>query len=231
MPSLLHVEPVQRYLSELFLCSVPEREGCVALTFDDGPNPRNTPELLDILARKNVPATFFVLGRQVRRHPEIARRTHEEGHELANHTDSHWPLPLLPRRLVRREVLRAEHAIRAITGEKPRFLRPPMGWFSHRTLDHLDELGYVPVIGSVHPRDSRQPPVDVILDRVRPRLTDGAILIFHDGGWRDGVSRANTLEAVDRLTDELLADGVRFLTVGQMTESPDPTADTTPDAN
>ena len=64
--SLLHVDPVRRYLSERFLCSVPEREGCVALTFDDGPNPRNTPGLLDMLVRKNVPATFFVLGRYVR---------------------------------------------------------------------------------------------------------------------------------------------------------------------
>ena len=219
--SLLHVDPIRRYLSEHFLCSVPERENCVALTFDDGPSPRNTPRLLDLLQRKGVRATFFVLGHRVRRFPEIARRAHDEGHELANHTDRHLPLPLLPKRMFVQQVRRAEHAIQAITGEKPRFLRPPMGWFSHRVLDLLAELDYVPVIGSVHPQDSRQPPVETILQRVRPRLSDGSIVILHDGGWHPRVDRGNTIEAVDRLTDELLADGVRFLTLSELAPGPD----------
>lgn len=217
--SLLHFDPVRQYLSERFLCAVPEREGCVALTFDDGPNPRNTPRLLDLLARKGVPATFFVLGRYVRRFPEIVRRAHDEGHEIANHTDRHVPLPLLPKSVLRRDVRRAERAIVDVTGRRPRFLRPPMGWFSHRTLEQIADLDYVPVIGNVHPRDSRQPPTDVILERMRPQLTDGSIIILHDGGWRPHVDRSNTIEAVDRLTDELLADGVRFLTLEEMTQS------------
>lgn len=215
--SLLHVDSVRRYLSERFLCSVPERANCVALTFDDGPNPRNTPALLDLLASKGIHATFFVLGRYLRHYPDLARRAHDEGHELENHTDNHLPLPLLPRRFVEAEVKRTEHELVKITGRRPRFLRPPMGWFSHRTLEQIAALDYVPVIGSIHPRDSRQPRTKVILDRIRPRLTDGAIIILHDGGWHPRVNRSKTIEAVDRLTDELLAEDVRFLTLEQMT--------------
>ena len=217
--SLLHVDPVRRYLSERFLCSVPEREGCVALTFDDGPNPRNTPGLLDLLARKNVPATFFVLGRYVRHYPDIVRRAYDEGHEIANHTDRHLPMTMLPPGILKRDVKRAERSIVRVTGQRPRFLRPPMGWFSHRTLSQIIDLDYVPVIGDVNPQDSRRPPVPTILERVRARLTDGSIVIFHDGGWRPGVDRSNTVEAVDRLTDELLEDGVRFLTLEGLTRS------------
>lgn len=216
MASLLHVEPVRRYLEEHFLLSAPERGRCVALTFDDGPNPRNTPALLDLLARKGIRATFFVLGKRVHQFGEIARRAHEEGHELANHGYHHVPLPLVPARVVRKEVLETEKLIVQITGTKPRFFRPPMGWFSHRSLDLLTDLGYEPVIGNIHPEDSRQPPVEVLLGRIRKRLVDGSIVILHDGGWRARVDRSRTLDAVDRLTDDLGAEGYRFLTVGEM---------------
>ena len=216
MPTLLHVESVQRYLRERFLLSVPDRERCLALTFDDGPNPRNTPRLLDMLGAKGIHATFFVLGKRLRQFGEIAARAHAEGHELANHGYHHLPLPLLPARVVRKEVLATERRIRRITGVKPVFFRPPMGWFSHRSLDQLSDLGYVPVIGDVHPRDSRQPSTEVILRRIHDRVSDGSIVILHDGGWYARVSRARTLEAVDRLTDELGEKGYRFLTVGEM---------------
>lgn len=220
MASLLHVEPVQRYLAEKFLLRAPERGRCVALTFDDGPNPRNTPVLLDLLARKGIRATFFVLGKRMQQFGAIARRAHAEGHELANHGYHHLPLPLVPSRLIRKEVLETERLIMDVTGEKPRFFRPPMGWFSHRSLELLMDLGYEPVIGNIHPEDSRQPPVDVLLGRIRRRLVEGSILILHDGGWRAQVDRSRTIEAVDRLTDELAADGYRFLTVGEMVPPP-----------
>lgn len=216
MASLLHVPPVQRYLAEKFLLRAPDQGRCLALTFDDGPSPRNTPALLDLLARKGIRATFFVLGKRLRHFGDIARRAHAEGHELANHSFHHVPLPLVPERVIRKEVLETEKLITAITGTKPRFFRPPMGWFSHRSLDVLVELGYEPVIGNIHPQDSSQPAVDVILARIRRQLVDGSIVILHDGGWRAHVDRSRTLETVDRLTDELGAAGYRFVTVGEL---------------
>ena len=215
--SLLHRPRVRRLLDRWFLNAVPTCTNCVALTFDDGPNPRNTPPLLDLLERKGIVATFFLIGRHVRRHPELARDIHARGHEIANHTDQHMPLPLLPRRFVDQQIRRAERAIVEATGSRPRFLRPPMGWFSARVLDQIGEAGYVPVIGSVHPRDSRQPRVETIVERVRPRIDDGAIVILHDGGWHARVDRSNTIEAVDRLTDEWLAEGRQLVTLSAMT--------------
>ncbi len=216
MASLLHVPPVQRYLAEKFLLRAPEQGRCIALTFDDGPSPRNTPVLLDLLARKGIRATFFVMGKRLLHFADIARRAHAEGHELANHSFHHLPLPLIPERVMRKEVLETEKLITAITGTKPRFFRPPMGWFSHRSLDVLVELGYEPVIGNIHPQDSSQPSVEVILSRIRRQLVDGSIVILHDGGWRANVDRSRTLETVDRLTDELGGEGYRFVTVGEL---------------
>ncbi len=216
MPTLLHIDRVQRHLREHFVCSVPEKKGCLALTFDDGPNPRNTPRLLELLASKGIVATFFVVGKRLDDHGEISRRAHLEGHEIANHSRSHLPLSLMPNALVRREIRSTEERIIELTSARPRFFRPPMGWFNRRILRILHELDYTPVIGSIHPEDSRRPTVETILSRVRPRLSDGAILIFHDGGWRSTVDRTPTLEAVDRLSDECLESGHRFVTMTEL---------------
>jgi len=91
-----------------------------------------------------------------------------------------------------------------------------MGWFNDYVLKTIRSMGYEPVIGSIHPQDSRQPGRDKILLKVRRRIEPGGVIILHDGGWRLGVNRAQTLEAVDILTDELLEDGYQFLTLSTM---------------
>lgn len=212
-PTLLHVEPVQRYLRGVVLCSVPQRERCLALTFDDGPNPRNTPRLLDLLARKGVPATFFVVGRRLAAHTEIARRAHHEGHQIESHGQWHVPLPLIPAGILRSQLRQSANAIERCTGRRPRYFRPPMGWFSHRCLRILEEEGFQPVIGNIHPEDSRRPRPTVLVERIRERLAPGSIVILHDGGWRRGVDRTPTLEAVAGLIDELRDEGWTFLTL------------------
>lgn len=223
--SLLHWPHVRRFLDRRFLNAVPECRDCVALTFDDGPSPRNTPPLLDLLASKGLEATFFLIGRHVRREPDLVRALDAAGHELANHTDQHLPLPLLPPRVVEREIRRAEDAIVDVVGRRPCFLRPPMGWFSTRVLEQIVAADYVPVIGAVNPHDSRRPPASKIVERVRRRMEDGAIVILHDGGFHGRVDRSNTIEAVDRLTDEWLEQGKCFVTLGRMTgrdDGPEP---------
>jgi peptidoglycan/xylan/chitin deacetylase (PgdA/CDA1 family) len=221
-PTLLHVEPFQRYLRGVVLCSVPERGRTVALTFDDGPNPRNTPALLDLLGQKKVPATFFVLGKRLSRYGEISRRAHDEGHEIESHGYWHLPLPLMPNPILKREIRRTGEAIEKWTGRRPRFFRPPMGWFSHRCLRILEDEGYQPVIGNIHPEDSRRPHPDIVLGRIRPRLTPGSIIILHDGGWRATVDRSPTVETVDRLTDELGEAGYQFVTLEELVGAVDP---------
>jgi peptidoglycan-N-acetylglucosamine deacetylase len=218
-PSLLDVESVRDYLARRLIVSVATDRKLLALTFDDGPHPRHTPWLLEMLARKGIVATFFVVGRRVRKFPEILKAIHEAGHEIGNHSDHHVPLSLLPGPVLRREISVCGELVEEVIGHRPRFLRPPMGWINDTVLKTVRDLGYEPVIGSIHPQDSRRPGLQTILRRVRARIEPGAIIILHDGGWRLGVDRSQTLEAVDILTDELLADGYEFMTMSGLLES------------
>jgi peptidoglycan/xylan/chitin deacetylase (PgdA/CDA1 family) len=220
-PSLLDVTAVRKFLSRRLLCQVATSRRAIALTFDDGPHPRHTPWLLDMLAAKGISATFFVVGRRVRRHREILARASAAGHEIGNHGNRHVPLSLLPSGLIARELMVCGDLVQETIGTRPHFMRPPMGWINDRVLRVSRELGFEPVIGSIHPRDSRQPGLPVILGRLRARIEPGAIIILHDGGWRLEASRQQTLQAVDILTDELLAAGYAFPTLSELVASAD----------
>ena len=218
-PSLLDVASVREYLGRRLLVSVPTEEPRLALTFDDGPHPRYTARLLDMFAAKGIVATFFVVGRRVRKFPDLLRAIHEAGHEVGNHGDHHVPLSMLPELILRREITVCGDLVAETIGVRPRFLRPPMGWINDSVLRVVRELGYEPVIGSIHPQDSRRPGREVILQRVRARIEPGAVIILHDGGWHLGVDRSQTLEAVDALTDELLEAGYGFETLSGLVGS------------
>lgn len=215
--NLLESERVRSYIRGKLLLSVPTAGRRVALTFDDGPSPRNTPVLLDVLSRHRIRATFFLVGAHVRRHPELVTRIAEEGHEIANHSEHHLILPLLPTPLLRREILKPAERIEALTGKRPRFFRPPMGWFSGRVLRVLAEEGFDPVIGSINPQDSRRPPAERIEAFVMERVGPGSVVILHDGGRSPRADRSGTVEAVDRIAGRLLADGYRFETLSELT--------------
>lgn len=214
-PSLLEIERIRKYLGQHLLCELETSEKRLALTFDDGPNPHVTPKLLDILQAKDIAATFFVVGRRVRRHGDLVAQTAAAGHEIGNHGDHHVPLSVLPTRLIRRELTVCGDLVAEVTGRRPRFMRPPMGWFNQRVLQVAQDSGLQPVIGSVHPQDSRRPGIGAILRRLRRGIGPGAVIILHDGGWRIGVDRSQTLAAVDVITDELLEAGYRFETMGK----------------
>ena len=220
-PSLLDVPSVRQYLAQRLLCQVATEKKAVALTFDDGPHPRHTPWLLDMLAAKNIHATFFVVGRRVRRYRNILARTFDEGHEIGNHSDHHVPLSALPAAIIARELKVCGKLIEGVTGTQPRFMRPPMGWINDKVLGISRQLGYEPVIGSIHPQDSRQPGLPVILRRLRRRVKPGAIIILHDGAWRIGASRQQTLQAVDIFTDEMLNRGYTFPTLSALVDEPE----------
>ncbi len=214
--SLLENDQFRAYLNRRILCEVETPEKVIALTFDDGPNPQHTPALLNLLSARSVPATFFVVGRRVRRFGEIVRRLVTEGHEIGNHTNRHVPLSALPRPLIRRELRVTEELIVKETGAKPKFMRPPFGWYNDRVLSVARAMGYRPVIGSIHPRDSRKPGTEFIVEHVTRRASAGGIIILHDGGWRVTSDRRQSVDAVDRIIDTLAARGFRFVTLSQL---------------
>jgi len=217
--SLLEYEFIRNYLERRVLCSVRTGEKRAALTFDDGPNPRHTPALLDLLKARNVKATFFLVGKRIREFPQLTRRIAAEGHEIGNHGYHHVPITVLPPPLLVREVSRTGELIHEVTKTRPTYFRPPMGWINGVALGVVRKLGYEPVIGTIHPRDFASPGIDVIVERIRKRISPGSIIILHDGGWRKGVDRSQTIEAVNRVTVEHGQQGYRFETLSQLTGS------------
>jgi cellulose synthase/poly-beta-1,6-N-acetylglucosamine synthase-like glycosyltransferase/peptidoglycan/xylan/chitin deacetylase (PgdA/CDA1 family) len=188
----------------------------VALTFDDGPDPTWTPRILDVLSRHHVPATFFVVGSQVARHPGIARRITREGHQLGVHTFTHADVAGLPAWRRRAEYAQTEMAIAHATGEGTRLLRLPYS----SGVDALDDenwkltkeaagLGFISVFSDTDSRDWARPGTPAIVRNATPEGQRGAVVLLHDAGG----DRSQTVAALDRMIPEMQARGYRFTTV------------------
>jgi peptidoglycan/xylan/chitin deacetylase (PgdA/CDA1 family) len=193
----------------------PRDRRAVALTFDDGPS-ESTPEILDVLARHGVPATFFQCGANVERLPEIARAVQTAGHAIGNHSYAHPLFCFRSPGFLEADLTRAQQAIETHTGVRPAWFRAPFGarWFGLRGAQrrlHLRSVMWT-VIGYDWNRKA-----DAVVDRVVRRVSNGAIVCLHDG--RELLARPHlgaTVEAVRRLIPMLLDQGYKFETVDQL---------------
>lgn len=182
----------------------------VAMTFDDGPHPQNTPRLLDMLRRRNIRATFYVIGSNVDRYPHIARRIVAEGHEIGNHTYTHRKLTTLSASEVRKEMQRTQDAIIRATGVKPRTMRPPYGALrTDQRVAVMRDFGYPTILWSVDPRDWQRPGPSVVTSRILAGAGNGAIILAHD-------LHAPTVTAMPSSFDGILSRGYQFVTVSQL---------------
>ncbi|MDT9722264.1 polysaccharide deacetylase family protein [Paenibacillus sp. ClWae2A] len=200
-------------LSTALIVQESVREKVVAFTFDDGPHPVYTPQVLEIFRRAGGRATFFMIGQEMENHPEIAAEVHREGHEIANHTYTHPDLTKLTLEEAGEELQRAENLVQEVTGEPARCFRPPYFGVNDDILSLAAERGYR-TIGSVNgdARDWDNPGVEHILERTRSAVKPGSVLIFHDG-YGD---RSQTVEAVRVLVEELAGEGYRLVTVSEL---------------
>ena len=184
----------------------------VALTFDDGPSVY-TSRLLDALYERNVPATFFVLGRRVAHHPYIAVRIVEEGHEIASHSYRHPVLTRMSADRIREELTRGRYAVYQATGIIPTLFRPPYGAHNMRVQAVAAEFGYPIILWSVDTRDWETRTVDAIMSHFRDQnsvlIRDGDIILMHD-------IYSTTIDAAIKAVDLLLAEGFTFVTVTQL---------------
>ncbi|HEY2572851.1 MAG TPA: polysaccharide deacetylase family protein, partial [Verrucomicrobiaceae bacterium] len=183
----------------------------LAITFDDGPQPQNTPRLLGMLRERNIKATFFIVGTLAKEHPDIIRAILADGHEIGNHTLTH---PLNMTRLsdekIRREVESTSQALLDIAGYHTRLFRPPGGATNARIKQWLyDEYGLCTILWSVDPNDWKRPGVSVVTQRLLNGAHPGAILLCHD-------LHAPTVDAMPGTLDGLLAKGYHFVTVSQL---------------
>jgi peptidoglycan/xylan/chitin deacetylase (PgdA/CDA1 family) len=185
---------------------------CIALTFDDGPDPIDTPKLLDLLREKDVKATFFVVGKRADQHPEIVRRAWVEGHLVANHTWSHNSLFcfLMPRRL-QAEIERCTQSIRCSCGLRPRLFRSPVGLRHPLLAPYLDALGLEYISWSIRTFDTLTTNSSVLAQRILNKAASGDIILLHDRLPR-GTSAM--LEALPRVIDELRKRGFEFVLAG-----------------
>jgi polysaccharide deacetylase family sporulation protein PdaB len=191
---------------------VPGDEKMLALTFDDGPDPKETPPLLDLLKQYGVKATFFAIGNKVRQHPEIAKREAAEGHELANHTYSHPYLGQSSEEQIQREIADAQAAILETTGNKAHLFRPPGGVFNARVLEVSKRERVQMVMWSQDTRDWSQPGVGRIVRRVLRNVRNGDIILLHD----HVSGRSQTADALKVLLPELIDKGYHFVTVSEL---------------
>jgi peptidoglycan-N-acetylglucosamine deacetylase len=184
--------------------SPPPADGApIHLTFDDGPNPTYTPQVLDLLAQHRAQATFFVVGQWVADHPDVAQRIVDEGHVIANHTWSHERLEGVSREVFDAQVGATEEQIATTTGRPPACLRPPYGATDGTTAAWAADHGLSLQLWDVDPRDWEQPGTDAIAEHVVDRAGPGAVVLLHDG-FQD---RAQTVAALDRILTELSAQG------------------------
>lgn len=206
----IHIPNVPPAGARVRYSSVTTDQPVLAMTFDDGPHPSLTPKLLDLLKERNIKCTFFVIGQNAARYPDIMRRIVAEGHEIANHTYTHCSLTSRSDAQIRTELQKSEEAIVRITGVRPRLIRPPYGATNKRIEQWIyNDFGYSTILWSVDPQDWRRPGVSVVTSRLVNGAHKGAIMLAHD-------IHPPTITAMPAMFDQLLAKGYRFVTVSQL---------------
>jgi peptidoglycan/xylan/chitin deacetylase (PgdA/CDA1 family) len=188
----------------------------LALTFDDGPNPAATPKLLEILARHNVRATFFLIGRFVQQEPALARDLVAAGHEVANHTQDHPFLILAASEEVKRQLMSCEAALAAAAVPNLRRLfRPPYGARRPRTLKTVRELGLTPVSWTITCYDWKPTTAERVEFHAMRQIVGGDVILLHDGGHLAlNADRMHTVNAVASMVPKLIDRGYEFVTIG-----------------
>lgn len=201
-----------------------QKKGLVALTFDDGPDGRWTPKILDILKKKNAPATFFVIGQNMQKRPDLVQREVAEGHNVGGHSWTHPNIAETPLPQVQVELNATQRLFEVLTGRSMRLFRPPFFGDAEPSTPHevaplviAQTLGYMTVGLRIDPDDWQKPTPQQIIDRTLDRLDNpgnrpGQVVLLHDAGG----DRSRTVAALPTLIDEIRARGYRLVTIGEL---------------
>jgi peptidoglycan/xylan/chitin deacetylase (PgdA/CDA1 family) len=184
----------------------------IALTFDDGPNPTYTPQVLAILRQYKVKATFFCVGNLAQAYPYLVRQEYNEGHTIGNHTWGHPNMPSLSIASIIWQLTSAGDAIQQAIGIRPNLFRPPYGAVNNAVLTYANYFALTVIQWNVDPRDWSRPGVDVIYARVLAQTRAGSIILLHDGGG----DRTQTIAALPMIIEWFQRQGVRFVTIPRL---------------
>jgi len=184
----------------------------VALTFDDGPHAGYTVKLLQVLKALHVKATFFLVGKQVDKFPSLVQMEALEGHELGNHTYDHVDLTQIPPELIGFELDECDRAIRRATGSSARFFRPPGGQFAPDVVREATRRHFITALWSDDPGDYSKPGADVVLQRTLDHLSNGSVILLHDG-------IPDTLSVLPTFVSEARRRGYEFVTMSELAKA------------
>ncbi len=187
----------------------------IALTFDDGPHPQYTPELLKVLDDYQVPASFFWLGCCVERYPKIAQSIYQRGHWIGLHGYQHYSFPKLSLPEIKESLIKTQTAIETACNLEANLIldvRPPNGLFTPNILKQLQQWNYRPVMWTVVPEDWVHPGVEKVVNRVMKQTVSGSIIVLHDGdcGGKD------VADTVAKIIPKLLEKGYKFVTIDRL---------------
>jgi len=208
-------------LNDSVICHGPRSEKIIALTFDDGPNEPYTSRVLDLLEARKIPATFFLVGKNVERYPDVVHRMLREGYPVGNHTWDHRPLIWMGPEEIRGEVEKWEEAMASTGLPLPslKLFRAPHGWKTPFVSRVLHDKGYRLVGWSRGVWDSDQPGTAVLFRRLTRGIGSGDIILLHDGGEaRAGIDRSQTVEVLPEIIDHYQSLGFRFVSLQEVLE-------------
>lgn len=178
----------------------------IALTFDDGPHPVYTEQMLEVLEEAQVPATFFILGQNIEGHEELVKEIAEKGHLIGNHTFHHVQITGLPTEQAYEEIAETSELIEELTGKGTEYVRPPFGTWNEGLESNLD---LIPVMWTIDTLDWTTQNVDSIVNHVVKNAGENDIILMHD-------SYKSTVQATERIISLLKADGFEFVTVDEV---------------
>ncbi|MCL2349901.1 MAG: polysaccharide deacetylase family protein, partial [Defluviitaleaceae bacterium] len=186
----------------------------LAITFDDGPHYRFTPQLLDALNTRGVIGNFFVLGASATAHPDIVRRMHDEGHVVGNHSYSHSNLATMSRSRIQEELENTSARIYEITGQRPNLLRPPFGTENSEVRDVAQEMGMSIILWSIDPKDWLYLDAYAVRDNIMRHAREGSVILLHD-------IHETSIRGAIMAIDMLLARGYRFVGIDELYDAAD----------
>ncbi|WP_424766422.1 polysaccharide deacetylase family protein [Paenibacillus sp. sgz302251] len=211
---------LHKQFPDAFLTNGPRNRKRIALTFDDAPDHRFTPAILDILAKYDVCATFFVVGNRAAKHPSIVRRIHNEGHIIGNHSYNHAVLSTLTLNQFRQQILQTDSIIRSEIGYSPHFIRPPYGELLPQQVMWSKQAGFTIVNWDVDSIDWKNNPSSVsIIKNIKKTLQPGSIVLQHAGGGA-GQDLSGTINALPQLIRLLRSKGYEFVTLPELVNQP-----------
>lgn len=193
---------------------VPTNEKLIAITFDDGPDPKYTPLILDLLDQYNAKSTFFAVGSRATQFPELAQRIANEGHELSNHTFSHLYLRgNVATDQYLNDIMKTQNIIAELTGTYPRLFRPPGGYYNEKIVHIAKQAGIQIILWSWHQdtKDWKRPGPQVIASNVLKNIKNGDIVLMHDH-----VRLSQTVDALKLILPELEERGYKLVTVSEL---------------